>query len=158
MTLLDALKGVANASQPLPWLVVSGQPSSAQLEAARDAGVVAVVDLRDPMEPRPFEEAATTRSLGMDYRNAPVVSGALSDQVMDRALAALRASTGTPTLLHCNSANRTGGPLLAYFMIDEGMDEAAAVDAALRSGLRSAELLEWAVDYANRHRKRMSSL
>ena len=56
----------------------------------------------------------------MRYVNAPVVSGALSDDAMERVLGALRMRQGTATLLHCNSANRTGWPLIAYLMLDEG--------------------------------------
>ncbi|MGH7594650.1 MAG: hypothetical protein ACRELE_12485, partial [Gemmatimonadales bacterium] len=136
MSLLAAAHGIANASLPLPWLVVAGQPTAAQFTALHSAGVRTVVDLRDSMEPRQFDESATVTALGMNYVNAPVVSGALTDVAMDRALSALRTARGTPALLHCNSANRTGGPLLAYLMLDEGLDETAAVDAALRAGLR----------------------
>ena len=148
MSLLTSAQGIPNASLPLPWLIVSGQPSHAQLASLQTAGVQTVIDVRDPMEPRPFDEPETVAALGMTYVNAPVVAGALNDATLDRILAALRSARGTPALLHCNSANRTGGPLIAYLMLEEGMDEPAAVDAALRSGLRSAELMEWATGYA----------
>jgi protein tyrosine phosphatase (PTP) superfamily phosphohydrolase (DUF442 family) len=144
MTLLAAASGVVNASSPLAWLVVGGQPSAEQLAALHAAGVRTVIDLRDPMEPRAF---------GMHYVNAPVVSGALTDAAMDRVLAALRASRDTPTLLHCASANRTGGPLIAYLMIDESADRERAVGAAMRGGLRSMELLEWGTEYAEKKRQ-----
>lgn len=150
MSLLSCAQGVVNATSPLPWLIVSGQPTEAQFAALHGGGTRAVIDLRDPMEPRPFDEPATTRALGMTYVNVPVVSGALSDATMDRTLAALRAASGTPTVLHCNSANRTGGPLIAYLMLDEKMAEASAVDIAMRSGLRSVELIEWATEYVTR--------
>ena len=152
MSLLTAAQGVVNASSPLPWLVVSGQPSDTQLTALHTAGVRTVIDLRDSMEERGYDEAATAKALGVHYVNAPIVSGDLSDGAMATVLAALRTANGTPTLLHCNSANRTGGPLLAYLMLDEKMDEASATDAAMRSGLRSAEYLEWATDFAARNR------
>jgi protein tyrosine phosphatase (PTP) superfamily phosphohydrolase (DUF442 family) len=109
-----------------------------------------VIDVRDTMEPRPFDEPAAARTAGLHYINAPVTPGALTDEMMERVLLPLRAAAGTPTLLHCNSANRTGGALIAFLMLDQGMDEADAIDIAMRSGLRSAELLEWATDYARR--------
>jgi protein tyrosine phosphatase (PTP) superfamily phosphohydrolase (DUF442 family) len=152
MSILNAAKDVVNASMPLPWLLVSGQPTESQLDELHAAGLGTVVDLREAMEPRPFDEPERTRALGMKYVNAPVVSGALTDKAMDEALAALRAAKGTPTMLHCNSANRTGGPLIALLMIDEKMDEGSAVDTAMRSGLRSAEVMEWATDYVRRKR------
>jgi len=132
-------------------LIVSGQPTEAQLTGLQAAGVRTVIDLRDAMEPRPFNEPATATALGMKYVNAPVVSGALDDAAMTRVLGALREAKGTPTLMHCASANRTGGPLLAFLMADEKLAESDAVNAAMRSGLRSAELLDWATDYVRRN-------
>jgi protein tyrosine phosphatase (PTP) superfamily phosphohydrolase (DUF442 family) len=148
MSLLDAIAGATNASQPLPWLATAGQPSADHFAAAKAAGVKVVIDLRDPMEQRPFDEPATLRALGMEYINIPVASGALSDETLERILAALRANAGTPTILHCASANRVGGALIPYFILDEGMAEQDAVDAAMRVGLRSAEFMAWGADYA----------
>lgn len=153
MSLLDAIAGVPNAALPLPWLATTGQPSAQQFAAAKAAGVKVVIDLRDPMEPRPFDEAATLRTLGIEYLNIPVVSGALSTATLEKILAALRAQAGTPTILHCASANRVGGALIPYFVLDEGMTEQDAVDAAMRVGLRSAELMTWGTDYARGQQK-----
>lgn len=151
MSLLDSIAGATNAAQPLPWLATAGQPSAEQFAAARDAGAKVVIDLRDPMEPRPFDEPATIAALGMEYINVPVVSGALSDAVLEQVLAAVREHAGSPAILHCASANRVGGALIPYFIADEGMDEQSAVDAAMAIGLRSAEFMEWGLDYARRH-------
>lgn len=151
MSLHDAMSGAPNSALPLPWLATAGQPTAAHFAAARDAGVTTVIDLRDPMEPRPFDEAATLAELGMTYINVPVVSGALSDQVIEKVLAAVRAHANEPTILHCASANRVGGALIPYFILDQGMEEQAAVDAAMAVGLRSAELMEWGLEYARRH-------
>jgi protein tyrosine phosphatase (PTP) superfamily phosphohydrolase (DUF442 family) len=148
--LLDALASIPRASQPLPWLITAGQPSAEQFRAAQAAGISLIIDIRDPMEPRPFDEAALIKSLGMRYVNLPVVEGALDDQLMDQLLAAMRSGEGQPTMLHCASANRTGAPLIAYLMLDNQMTEQDAVAAAMRAGLRSAELMEWGVEYAKR--------
>lgn len=148
MSLLDALAGATNAAQPLPWLATAGQPSAEQFKAAHAAGVKVVIDLRDPMEQRPFDEPAILGALGIEYINIPVVSGALSDATLERILAALRLHADTPTILHCASANRVGGALIPYFILDGGMAEQDAVDEAMRIGLRSAEFMAWGTDYA----------
>lgn len=153
MSLRDALQGTPNVGNPLPWLATAGQPSAEQLTAARDAGVRVVIDLRDAMEPRPFDEPATVRGLGMEYVNIPIVSGALTPESLGRILETLRANAGTPTLLHCASSNRVGGALIPYFILDQGMDEQSAVDLAMQSGLRSAELMEWGTAYARNNAK-----
>ncbi len=153
MALHDAMNGAPNLGTPLPWMVTAGQPTAQQLEAARAAGATVVIDLRDAMEPRPFDEPATVRELGMTYVNAPVNPGALDDATMERVLAAVREHSGKQVVVHCASANRVGGALIPFFIIDQGMDEQAAIDAAMRIGLRHAGLMEWGLDYARRHGK-----
>ena len=139
-----------NSSEPLPGLFTAGQPAPEHFKALGAQGVKTVIDLRDPMEPRPFDEPALVGELGMKYINVTVRQGALDDAVMDSALDAIRRSDGQPILLHCASANRVGGVLIPYFMIDKGMSEDDAVAAAMKVGLRGADLLEWALDYTQR--------
>ncbi|MEO8449974.1 MAG: hypothetical protein ABI647_09300 [Gemmatimonadota bacterium] len=134
-------------------MVTSGQPTPAHLEALKQAGVEIILDIRDPMEPRPFDEAALVRSLGMEYINVPVSSATLSDETMDRVLEVVRANQHRRMLFHCASANRVGGALIPHFILDRGMSEDDAVQAAMRIGLRAAELMEWGVDYAKSHGK-----
>jgi protein tyrosine phosphatase (PTP) superfamily phosphohydrolase (DUF442 family) len=151
--LLAALTGVVNAAQPLPNLATAGQPGPAHFEALQAAGAEVIFDIRDPMEPRPLDEPDTVRRLGMKYVNVPVQHGALDDEVMDRALEVLRRHAGRPMLLHCASANRVGGVLIPYFILDRGMSEEEAIEAAMKVGLRGSDLLEWGLDYARRRAK-----
>jgi len=144
------MSSIPNFAEPLPGLYTAGQPGAAEMRELSAKGVEAVIDIRDPMEPRPFDEPALVRELGMTYVNVSVRQGALDDASMDATLAAIRTHAGRPMLLHCASANRVGGVLIPYFMIDKGMSEEEAVDAAMKVGLRGADLLEWALEYTQR--------
>lgn len=143
--LSDALAGIPNAHEPVPGVITGGQPTRAQLEAFKAAGGKLLIDVRDPMEQRPFDEPSVARDLGLTYVNVPVSPGATSDEKMNALLETLRKHDGEPTLFHCASGNRVGGPLIAWLMLDKGMDQETAVEHAMRSGLRSAEYLEWGV-------------
>jgi protein tyrosine phosphatase (PTP) superfamily phosphohydrolase (DUF442 family) len=147
----QAVSGVANACQILPNIVSGGQPTIEQLQALKAAGGDIVLDLRDPMEPRPLDEAAVVRDLGMEYVNVPVRAGALDDAALDRILTVLRRATDRTVFFHCGSGSRVGGALIPYFILDQGMEEQDAVDQAMRVGLRSAEYMEWGLDYARRN-------
>lgn len=149
-TAYEALSGVPNACQVLPGVVTGGQPSSADLERFRDAGGGVVLDLRDPMEPRPLDEPATAGRLGLEYVNVPVGTGTLTDDTLDRILGVLRGAGGRTVFVHCASGSRVGGALLPFLRLDQGLEEEDAVNQAMRMGLRSAELLEWGMDYARR--------
>jgi protein tyrosine phosphatase (PTP) superfamily phosphohydrolase (DUF442 family) len=146
----QALERVPNACQLLPTVVTGGQPSTADLEAFRDSGGGIVLDLRDPMEPRPLDEAATARRLGLEHLVVPVTGGTLSDATLERIHGILREAGEKQVFVHCGSGSRVGGALLPYLILEQGLEEEDAVDQAMRIGLRSAELMEWGLDYARR--------
>jgi protein tyrosine phosphatase (PTP) superfamily phosphohydrolase (DUF442 family) len=148
---VQALNGVPNACQLLPGVVTGGQPCAAHLAAFHDAGGRVVLDLRDPMEPRPLDEAATIASLGMEYVNVAIGPHSLTDATLDRVREVLREAGDGLVLVHCGSGNRVGAALLPVLMLDHGMEQEDAVGQAMRVGLRSAELMEWALDYTQRH-------
>jgi protein tyrosine phosphatase (PTP) superfamily phosphohydrolase (DUF442 family) len=148
---VQAVHGLPNACQILPNLITGGQPNAAQLRALQQAGGAIVLDVRDPMEPRPVEEAALVRELGMEYINVPVRAGSLDDQTLDRILSVLRQAGDRTVFFHCGSGNRVGGALIPYFILDQKMEEQDAIDQAMRVGLRSPEMMDWGLDYARRH-------
>ena len=150
-TPLEALAGVPNATDPFPNLVTGGQPGVTHLKALKAAGVEIVLDIRDPMEPRPFDEAVEVRALGMEYVNVPVTAVSLDDATMERILSVVRGNANRSMLFHCASGNRVGGALLPLLIADRGLSQDDAIAAAMRVGLRGAEYLQWGVDYAERH-------
>lgn len=147
----QAAAGVTNACQILPNVLTGGQPGPGHLNALKEAGVGVLLDIRDAMEPRPMDEAAQAALLGLEYVNIPVSAGTLDDTTMDRILGTLRGAENRQIFFHCASGNRVGGPMLAHLILDHGMDEEDAIQQAMRAGLRSAEILEWGLDYARRH-------
>jgi protein tyrosine phosphatase (PTP) superfamily phosphohydrolase (DUF442 family) len=149
-TTFQALERVPNACQILPNVVTGGQPSTADLEAFRESGGGIVVDLRDPMEPRPLDEPATAERLGLEYIAVPVTAGTMTDETLARIHGILRSAGDRPVFVHCGSGSRVGGALLPHLMLEHGMEEEDAVGQAMRMGLRSADLLEWGLDYVRR--------
>ena len=149
----DALRGAPNACQILPNIITGGQPTTAQLAALKEAGGGIVLDIRDPMEPRPLDEPREVQAHGLEYVNIPISSGSLSDEKLERILTVLRSAGDRQVFFHCGSGNRVGGAMIPYLMLDRGMEEEAAVTLAMRMGLRSPEYLEWGLDYAHRHQR-----
>ena len=150
-TLLTAIAGLPNACEPIAGLVTGGQPTADQLAALQAAGCEAVVDLRDPMEPRPVNEPAAVQSAGMAYVNIPVSGATMTDATLTRVRDAVSNLVGDRNVfMHCGSGNRVGAVLIPYLILDKGMGEEAAIEVAMKVGIRSAELLEWALDYVKR--------
>lgn len=150
-TPFEAVSGVANACQALPNVVTGGQPTAAQLAELKRAGGAVVLDIRDPMEPRPFDEPAEAKALGLEYVNVPISPGATGDEKMETILETLRKNRDRPVFFHCGSGNRVGGAMIAHLMLDHGMSQEQAVTQAMRIGLRSPEYMDWGLDYARRH-------
>lgn len=149
--LLDAAAGIPNAAEPVPGLLTGGQPAPAHLATLKAAGCLALLDMRDPMEPRPYRAPDAVVAAGLAYHSVPVPH----DPGSDDTLAAVRRTISEllgkgPVFAHCASGNRTGAALIPYLMLDRGMSEADAVHEAMRMGTRNAGLLEWATDYARR--------
>ena len=74
----------------------------------------------------------------------------MTDATLERIHGVLREAGDTPVFVHCGSGSRVGGALLPYLMLDQRMEEEDAIGQAMRVGLRSAELLDWGLDYARR--------
>ena len=150
-TLLTAIAGLPNACEPIAGLVTGGQPTADQLAALQAAGCEAVVDLRDAMEPRPVNEPAAVQSVGMAYVNIPVSGATMTDATLTRVRDAVSNLVGDRNVfMHCGSGNRVGAVLIPYLILDKGMGEEAAIEVAMKVGIRSAELLERALDYVKR--------
>src|SRR5688572_9375637 len=99
-TVFQAISGVANACQILPNVVTGGQPTADQLKALKAAGGDIVLDARDPMEPRPVDEAAMVRELGMEYVNVPVRAASLDDRTLEQILSVLRGAGDRTVFFH----------------------------------------------------------
>ena len=85
---------------------------------------------------------------GLEYVRIPMGHGMVSDATFGRLLDAVRELAGKRSVfVHCNSGNRVGAGLIPYFMLEQGLEEQEAVAQAMRVGLRSAELMEQALEY-----------
>jgi uncharacterized protein (TIGR01244 family) len=151
VTLADLARQLPNGSCPLPGIAGAGQLDAAQVREAAAAGVRTVIDLRPTFEPHGFDEAAEVRAAGMEYVNIPVTPDTLDDATFDRFLEVMRDAKRRPVLVKCATANRVGGMLLAYLLLDEKMPEREALQLAQQVGLRGTNYAALGVDYARRH-------
>ena len=145
---IEALQGVVNAYQALPKVLTGGQPNPDHFRALKEAGVVVILDIRDPMEPRGFDQQALMEELGFEYIVIVVSDFTMTDETLDQIRSVMQQSEDKEVLVHCQSGNRVGGALIPYLMLDRGFTEDDATTAALRMGLRGAGLLEWGASYA----------
>ena len=104
----------------------------------REAGFVAVIDLRGEEEDRGIDEVAAVEALGMRYVSLPV-HGA-DDVTFENAeeLDRLLGEFDGPVLVHCASGNRVGA-LVALRASAAGASDDEALAAGKAAGLTRLE-------------------
>ncbi|MEO8878997.1 MAG: sulfur transferase domain-containing protein [Gemmatimonadaceae bacterium] len=134
-----------------PDVATSGQPGATAWSDLARSGFKAVVDLREPSEPRGHDEAAEIARAGLTYLPLPVSHETLVDRQFDVLRDFLRDSRNRPALIHCQSANRVGALLLPYLVLDQHLPIDEAQQRAAAIGLRSPDYAALALDYVKRH-------
>ncbi|HYS19676.1 MAG TPA: hypothetical protein VEO73_01180 [Gemmatimonadales bacterium] len=150
--LLDAIAGVPNACEPLPGLVAGGQPQPLHIAALKRAGCEVLLDIRETMEPRPVRVPDDIEAAGLEYINIPVGHARGSDATLARIRETVKQLVDgrRKAFFYCNSGNRVGATLIPYLMLDQGFEQEEAVNAAMRCGMRSTELMEWALEFVKK--------
>ncbi|MEZ6185874.1 MAG: sulfur transferase domain-containing protein [Planctomycetota bacterium] len=99
---------------PLEARYFAGQPSEEGLRHAAEAGVVAVINLRDDdLSDLDYDRPALCQSLGLSYRQIPIDGASFDETDVDAFVAALDA-TDRPALVRCSSGNRVGALWALY--------------------------------------------
>lgn len=128
---------IPNAKTPFDGVLVGGQPTTEQLQAAKDAGYRTIVNLRPLSEQSDWDEATQVDQLGMDYVHIPVASSAdLTPEAAEQLAEALQKQ---PTMVHCASGNRVGALFAIKAKLVDGEDTESAVATGKRAGMTHSE-------------------
>ncbi len=100
-------------------------PGEDELEALRDQGVRAIIDLRTDTErfaaaATPAAEETNARARGLDYIRVPISTQHVNRQDLDRVGEALL-NAPKPVLIHCASGKRAGMVALVHTAIETGV-------------------------------------
>lgn len=147
----QTLGGIRNLSVT-DGFYLSGQCGATDIPLLQQAGVKTVIDLRMPEEDRGFDEAAAVEAAGISYVPMPFQTGQLTDEILDGLRALLNDAGNRPILMHCGGANRVGAVWLAYRVLDQGIDEEAALAEAKAVGLRNEAMEKTALDYVRKNK------
>lgn len=108
-------------------LTSSGQPTEAQLAAIRATGVAHILNLGLHSHEQALpDEAASVRSLGMDYGHIPVAFDAPAHADFHAFCAAMERLDGAVINIHCIANLRVSAFLYRYRLEVLGLPEAAA--------------------------------
>ena len=98
-------------------------------------------------------EAAAAKTAGIHFFNIPF-SGANPDPaVADKFLATITAKDNEPAYIHCAAGNRAGAMWMIKRLVVDHWDTDKAYAEATALGLTSPALKQFAVDYAETHKR-----
>jgi uncharacterized protein (TIGR01244 family) len=138
-----------------PEFAIAGQVTPEQLQAAKEAGYQAVLNLRVPGEQGFLDNEETqAQAAGLSYVNIPVSPNEMS-QVADRVITQLE-ELPKPILVHCGSALRAGAMVLAYMGTRQGKTAEEVLEQARQAGFTVLDskppMKQFVEDYINQHR------
>jgi len=115
---------------------VAGQPSEQAIRDLKDKGVKTIINLRtqpemDNRRAVPFDEAALTKELGINYVHVPL-GGAdtpYTPEALDKVADAIAKADGD-VLLHCTVGWRASHMWAAYLVKYKGLSEEEAIRQA----------------------------
>ena len=124
---LPQLSDIYNFLSVSDNLGTSGQPTSAQFSAVKDAGYDVVINLATGTTPRDLpNEATVLAELGLDYIHIPVVWDDPTDADLAQFFEAMDNTQGRKRFVHCIANMRVSAFVLPYRVLRQKMslDEA----------------------------------
>jgi uncharacterized protein (TIGR01244 family) len=147
--------GIVNFTKVDAVVACGGATETGALEALKNDGFKAVINLRQATEPGANVEANAARSkaLGLNYIHLPFNGQSPDPKIVDQFLAAVADKANQPVYIHCGSASRVGAVWLVKRVLQDGWPVEKATEEAKMIGLRSAPLEEFAKKYIADHKK-----
>jgi uncharacterized protein (TIGR01244 family) len=111
----NSLEGIFNYLPISASIITSGQPTESQLQLVKEAGFLCVINLAPHrVENALPDEAATLRSLGMEYVHIPVDWRNPTEADFARFCDAMEQVGSAPVLVHCAANMRVSAFMFRY--------------------------------------------
>jgi uncharacterized protein (TIGR01244 family) len=147
--------GIVNYTKIDAVVACGGATDTGALEALKNDGFKAVINLRQATEQGANIEAnaARAKALGVNYIHLPFNGQSPDPKVVDQFLAAVADKANQPVYIHCASATRVGAVWLVKRVMQDGWPVEKATEEARMIGLRNPALEQFALKYIADHKK-----
>jgi uncharacterized protein (TIGR01244 family) len=151
----QTVPGVTNFARVETTIACGGATTAEALPELKKMGFNSVINLRQATEQGaniPEAEAAA-KAANINYVHIPFNASAPDPAVADKFLAEITKPANQPAYVHCASANRAAAMwMIKRLTVDHwDVDKASTEAAAL--GLSNPALKEFAINYAQTHKK-----
>ena len=151
----ETVPGVTNFSRLETTVACGGATKPEAVPEIKKLGFASIINLRLATEAgaNVEEEGAAAKTAGIKYFHIPFNGQQPDPAVADKFIATITAAGNEPAYIHCGAANRAGAMWMIKRLVVDKWETDKAFTEATALGLTSPALKQFAIDYAQSHKK-----
>ena len=151
----QTVPGVTNFAKLETTVACGGATTPEAVPELKKMGFASIINLRLPSEAgaNVEGEAAAAKTAGINFFNLPFSGASPDPAVADRFIATITAKGNEPAYIHCSGGNRAGAMWMIKRLVVDHWDTEKAYTEATALGLTSPALKQFAIDYAQTHKR-----
>jgi uncharacterized protein (TIGR01244 family) len=151
----QTVPGVTNFARLETTVACGGATTPEGVPEIKKLGFVSIINLRQPTEngANIDAEAEAARTAGIKFYNIPFNGASPDPAVADRFISTITTPGNEPAYIHCSAGNRAGSMWMIKRLVVDHWDADRAFTEASALGLTSPALKQFAIDYAQTHKR-----
>jgi len=151
----ETVEGITNFNHIGTTVACTGAVKAAAVPEIKKFGFVSIINLRRASEEgADLEgEAAAAKTAGIRYYSIPFNAASPDPAVADQFLDAITAKGSEPAFIHCAAGGRAATMWLIKRLVVDHWEVERATNEATALGLTNPALKQFALDYAQAHKR-----
>ena len=151
----QTVPGAANFARLETTVACGGATTPEAVPELKKMGFASIINLRLPTEAgaNVDAEAAAAKTANINFFNIPFSGASPDPAVADKFLATITAKGNEPAYIHCAAGNRAGAMWMIKRLVVDHWETDKAFTEATALGLTSPALKQFAIDYAQTHKR-----
>ena len=151
----QTVPGVTNFAKLETTIACGGATTPEAVPELKKMGYASIVNMRLATEPgaNVEGEAAAAKTAGINFIHIPFSAATPDPTVADHFLRVIAAPENNPAYIHCASGNRVSAMWMIKRLVVDRWDTDQAFTEATALGLTSPALKQFAIDYAQTHKR-----
>jgi uncharacterized protein (TIGR01244 family) len=152
----ESVPGITNLARLETTIACAGAiKADVAVPEIKKMGFVSIINLRESTEPgaEVEKEEAVAKAAGLRYFHVPFNGGSPDPKAADEFLKAITAKGTEPAFIHCSGGNRAATMWLIKRLVVDRWDPARATEEATALGQTSPALRQFALEYAQAHKR-----
>jgi uncharacterized protein (TIGR01244 family) len=151
----ESVEGVTNFARLETTVACAGATKPGAVPEIKKMGFASIINLRLPTETGASieEEAAAAKQAGIKFYSIPFNGQSPDPAVADKFLQTITTPGNEPAFIHCAGGNRAAAMWMIKRLAVDHWDTDRAATEATALGMTSPGLKQFAIDYAQSHKK-----